>query len=316
MNIFITGAGGYIGGSVAMALLAAGHRVRGLTRGAANADRLAASGIEPVTGTLDDADVLTREARASDGVINTASADHTGAVQALIAGLQGSGKPLLHTSGTSVVGDDARGSRGSEQIFDEDSTLVVSPTKKPRRELDLHVLGATALGIRSAVICPSLIYGVGRGLNPRSVQIPFLAENARQHGVVQLVGAGLNIWSNVHIDDVVQLYLLALQRASAGALYFAENGEASFGEIGAAIVRRLGLRGVEFLPPEVAAARWGESKAYYTLGSNSRVRAKRARSDLGWAPRHVSVVDWILQEMDIDAFATSTSPMPPTELHS
>ena len=41
-------------------------RVRGLTRGAANADRLAASGIEPVSGTLDDADVLTREARAAD----------------------------------------------------------------------------------------------------------------------------------------------------------------------------------------------------------------------------------------------------------
>ena len=306
MNIFITGAGGYIGGSVALALLAAGHRVRGLTRGAANADRLAASGIEPVSGTLDDADVLTREARASDGVINTASADHVGAIQALIAGLEGSGKPLLHTSGSSVVGDDARGSRGSEQIVHEDSTLVVSPTKKPRRELDLRVLGAAALGVRSAVICPSLIYGVGRGLNPSSVQIPFLAGNAREHGVVQLVGAGLNVWSNVHIDDVVQLYLLALERAPAGALYFAENGEASFSEIGAAIARRLGLRGVESLPPEVAASRWGESKAYYTLGSNSRVRGKRARSELGWAPRHASVIDWILGEMPVDR-TTSTS---------
>ena len=316
MNIFITGAGGYIGGSVAMALLAAGHRVRGLSRGAANAERLAACGIEPVPGTLDDADVLTREARAADGVINTASADHVGAVQALIAGLEGSGKPLLHTSGSSVVGDDARGSRGSEQIFDEDSTLVVSPTKQPRRELDLRVLGAAATGIRSAVICPSLIYGVGRGLNPSSVQIPFLAENAREHGVVQLVGAGLNVWSNVHIDDVVQLYLLALERAPAGALYFAENGEASFGEIGAAIARRLGLRGVESLPPEVAASRWGESKAYYTLGSNSRVRAKRARQELGWAPRHASVVDWILQEMAVDASATSTAPASPPGFQS
>jgi nucleoside-diphosphate-sugar epimerase len=316
MNIFITGAGGYIGGSVAMALLAAGHRVRGLSRGAANADRLAASGIEPVSGTLDDADVLTREARASDGVINTASADHVGAIQALIAGLEGSGKPLLHTSGSSVVGDDARGSRGSEQIVDEDSTLVVSPTKKPRRELDLRVLGAAALGVRSAVICPSLIYGVGRGLNPSSVQIPFLAGNAREHGVVQLVGAGLNVWSNVHIDDVVQLYLLALERAPAGALYFAENGEASFSEIGAAIARRLGLRGVESLPPEVAALRWGESKAYYTLGSNSRVRGKRARSELGWAPRHASVVDWILQEMAVDASAKSTAPTSPPGFES
>lgn len=308
MNIFITGAGGYIGGSVAMALVAAGHRVRGLTRGAANAERLAASGIEPVTGALDDAEVLTREARASDAVINTASADHAGAVQALIAGLEGSGKPLLHTSGSSVVGDDARGSRGSEQVFDEDSTLVVSPTKQPRRELDLRVLGASAVGIRSAVICPSLIYGAGRGLNPSSVQIPFLVANAREHGVVQVVGAGLNTWSNVHIDDVVQLYLLALDRAPGGALYFAENGEASFGDIGAALARRLGLRGVESLPPEVAAARWGESKAYYTLGSNSRVRARRARQELGWAPRHASVIEWIRTDMPLEPANTGAAP--------
>ena len=42
MNIFITGAGGFIGGSIAAALTEAGHHVRGLTRSAAAAERLAA----------------------------------------------------------------------------------------------------------------------------------------------------------------------------------------------------------------------------------------------------------------------------------
>lgn len=311
MNIFVTGAGGYIGGSVAMGLLAAGHRVRGLTRGATNAERLARMGIEPVLGTLDDADVLTREARAADGVINTASADHAGAARALIAGLEGSSKPLLHTSGSSVIGDDARGSRRSESIFDEDTPLVVNPAKQPRHELDLMVLAAAQHGVRSAVICPSNIYGVGRGLNPNSVQIPFLVANAREQGVVQIVGAGLNTWSNVHVDDVVDLYLLVLAKAPAGAFYFAENGEASFGEIGAAIAKRLGLAGVESLPPEVAAQRWGELKAYFSLGSNSRVRAKRARRELGWTPRHGSVIDWILAEMPMDD-APAGAAAPPT----
>jgi nucleoside-diphosphate-sugar epimerase len=300
MNIFITGAGGYIGGSVAMSLLAAGHRVRGLTRGAANAERLAASGIEPVLGSLNDADVLTREARASDGVINSASADHAGAVEALLKGLEGSSKPLLHTSGSSVVGDDARGSRLSERMFDEDTPLVVFPLKQARRDLDLRVLAASSRGIRSTVICPSLIYGEGRGLNPTSVQIPFLVANALEQGAVQVVGAGLNVWSNVHIDDVVALYQLALAQAPAGAFYFAENGEASFAEIAAAIARRLQLAGVESLVPEDAAALWGESKAYYSLGSNSRVRAERARRELGWAPRHASVIDWIDHQMPVD----------------
>ncbi|MFM2057096.1 MAG: hypothetical protein RLY71_1481 [Pseudomonadota bacterium] len=299
-KIFITGATGYIGGSLAVRLVQTGHRVRGLVRSQDNAALLAKLGIEPVLGDLDDADLLTREARAADGVINTASADHVASVLALIAGLEGSSKPLLHTSGSSVVGDDARGNRCSDTVFDEDTPLVVNPLKQPRRDIDLMVLAAAQRGIRSAVICPSNIYGVGQGLKPDSVQIPFLAANARKQGVVQIVGAGLNVWSNVHIDDVVELYLQALAKAPAGAFYFAENGEASFGQIGAALAARLGLPGVESLPPEVAAQRWGVAKAYFSLGSNSRVRAARARRELGWMPRHASVISWIANELPID----------------
>jgi nucleoside-diphosphate-sugar epimerase len=304
-TIFLTGATGYIGGSIAARLVQAGHRVRGLVRQPDAAARLAQLGIEPVLGTLDDATTLTREARACDAVINAASADHAPAVRSLIAGLEGSSKLLLHTSGSSVVADDVRGGRRSEMVFDEDGPLIVSPAKQPRREIDLRVLGAAALGVRSVVVCPSLIYGVGRGLNPNSVQVPFLVANARERGVVQLVGEGLNVWSNVHVDDLVELYLLALAKAPAGAFYFAENGEASFGEIGAAIAQRLALPGVEALPAELAAARWGESKAYYSLGSNSRVRAKRARRELHWSPRHASLINWIVREMPVDSPAST-----------
>jgi hypothetical protein len=35
---------------------------------------------------------------------------------------------------------------------------------------------------------------------------------------------------------------------------------------------------------EEAAAEWGEGPANDTMGSNSRVRAKRARAELGWQP--------------------------------
>ena len=40
---------------------------------------------------------------------------------ALIEGLEGSGKPLLHTSGSSVIVDNARGDYASNQIFEDDS---------------------------------------------------------------------------------------------------------------------------------------------------------------------------------------------------
>jgi nucleoside-diphosphate-sugar epimerase len=296
---FLTGATGYIGGSVAAALVKSGHRVRGLVRSEDNANRIAERGMAPVLGELDDFKLLMSEARASDGVINSANSDHFGAAQALIAALEGSNKPLVHTSGSSIVGDDARGMSCSEAIFDEDTPLLVHPMKQARRDIDLMVLKAAERGVRSAVICPSLIYGQGQGVNRKSVQIPFLVEEARKRGLVPIVGTGLNTWSNVHIDDVVDLYLRALSSAPAGAFYFAANGEASFLEIGTALAKRLGLAGVEALPVETAAERWGDARAYFTFGSNSRVRAIRARRELGWAPRHSSVTDWISTEMTI-----------------
>lgn len=299
-SIFITGANGYIGGSIAQKLIKSGRRVRGLVRTKENADNLIKLGIEPVIGDLNDSDLLICEAKLADGVINTASADHLESVQALIQGLEGSSKPFIHTSGSSIVGDDVRGSHRSESIFDEYTPLVVEKFKQPRRNIDLMVLGAAANDVRSIVICPSLVYGVGRGLNPKSIQIPFLTENAQKHGVVQIVGAGLNVWSNIHIDDVADLYFLALVNAPAGAFYFAENGESSFEQIGAAIAQRLGLASLEKLNPDVAAQLWGIARAHYSFGSNSRVRSVRARQELGWIPKHTSVIDWILNEMPIE----------------
>lgn len=299
MNLFITGATGFVGGSVALRLLAAGHGVRGLVRDSAKAAQLTALGITPVLGGLDDHDLLVREARMSDGVINMANSDHAGAIESLIEGLRDSGKPLLHTSGSSVIGDDARGLRVNDAIFDEDTPLVVDPAKQPRRDVDLRVLGAGLEGIRGVVICPSNIYGTGTGLTPVSFQIPFLVNRARESGVVRIVGTGVNRWSNVHIDDVTELFLLAVEKAPTGAFYFIENGEDSFADIGAAIARRMALGPVQFLPAEEAAKDWGEMHAFFTFGTNSRVRAKRARRELGWAPRHSSALAWIEQEMPV-----------------
>ena len=109
MKVFLTGASGYIGGSVAAALIADGHEVRGLVRSKEKADLVAARGVEPVIGSLDDADLLRAEARACDAVVNAASSDHRGAVEALISGLSGSGKAFIHSSGSSIVADLAMG---------------------------------------------------------------------------------------------------------------------------------------------------------------------------------------------------------------
>jgi len=54
MKIFVTGATGYIGGSVAERLVVSGHTVLGLLRTREKALLLKERGIDPVLGTLDD----------------------------------------------------------------------------------------------------------------------------------------------------------------------------------------------------------------------------------------------------------------------
>jgi nucleoside-diphosphate-sugar epimerase len=303
MNIFITGASGYIGGTVAMHLINQGHQVRGLTRTQSAADQLLHLGITPVIGSLDDSSLLATEASKANAVINAAHADHLGAVEAFVAALKGSGKALIHTSGSSIIGDDARGEYASTAIYSEDTPLLVDPRKQARRDIDLVVLNASKNDIRTAVIIPSLVYGEGSGVNKQSIQIPFLVSNAIDQNSVQLVGPGRNIWSNVHIEDLATLYGLVLtgldSKSKSGSFYFAESGEASFLEIARAISQRLHIAAIEHLPAEIAVEKWGMAKALFSLGSNSRVRSVQARSQLGWIPKHQSLTDWILHEMQI-----------------
>ena len=89
MKIFCTGASGYIGGSVAAHLIAAGHQVTGLVRSPEKAEAVRARGIQPLLGTLDDGQILAQAAQAADIVVNAASADHRGAVESLLGALAG-----------------------------------------------------------------------------------------------------------------------------------------------------------------------------------------------------------------------------------
>jgi len=293
MRIFVTGANGFIGGAVASALIADGHAVRGLVRSTIKADAVAAHGVEPVIGSLDDAVLLRAEAQAADAVVNAANSDHRGAVEALIAGLSGSGKPFIHSSGSSIVADAAMG-EPSDRIFHEDTPIAPLPDKTARVAIDQLVLAAP--GIRSVVLCNTMIYGDALGAPAHSVQIPALVRQAKASRVARYIGRGLNRWSNVHIADVAALYLLTIAKAPAGTFMYVESGEAALGEIVTAIAARLGLGAAQSWSAEQAIAAWGRNMAVFSLGSNSRVRGTFAAS-LGWSPTRRSVTTWIANEL-------------------
>jgi nucleoside-diphosphate-sugar epimerase len=295
MKVLITGAAGFIGSSIAAGLVKAGHEVVGLVRKPEQLDEVKKIGVTGVLGALTDRDLLIAQAQAADAVINAASSDNRAAVEAFVDALAGSGKVFLHTSGSSIVGD-ASGGEGTDKIYHEDHLPEPTPDKAARVAIDNLVLDAASKGVRSAVLCNTLIYG--HGALPRdSVQLPRLLKQARKSGIVRHVGPGRNIWSNTHIDDVVDLYLLALEKTEAGAFYFVESGEAAFRDMSAAIAKALNLGEAQDWPLEQAQEEWGYEMASYGLGSNSRVRGERARKQLGWQPHRPPVLDWIAKDM-------------------
>ena len=296
MKVFVTGAAGFIGGSIAAGLVKAGHQVVGLVRNPDQVAEVAKIGVAGIVGTLDDHALLVAQSQSADAVVNAASSDNRAAVEAIIEGLAGSGKPFLHTSGSSIVGD-ASGGKGSDVVYREGELPEPTADKAARVAIDNLVLAAAGQGVRASVLCNTLIYGHSLGVKRDSVQLPRLVKQARKSGVVRHVGTGGNIWSNVHIDDVVALYLLALEKSPAGTFYFVESGEAAFIEMSTAIAEALELPGPQDWPLAEAEKEWGYEMANYGLGSNSRVRGKNARQLLGWVPARTSVTEWIRHEM-------------------
>lgn len=295
MKIFVTGASGYIGGSIATALVSAGHKVMGLCRSTDKAELLRQKDIEPILGTLNDEQLLFQSARSADAVINAADADNPFVGEVLLRALEGSGKKLIHTSGSSIVGDRAAG-EFSDRIFHEDIPRPIRFEKIGRVAVDTRVIEGVIRGVHSVVMCPCLIYGQGKGLHSQSIQIPRMIEVAKKHQTARYIGTGKNIWSTIHIEDVVNAYLLALEKAPSGSFFFIENGEISFKEIANTIHNQLGFEGTaQSWTVEEAVKEWGQEGAHFAFGSNSRIRSSKARSLLEWMPNYPSVIDWLNQ---------------------
>ncbi|WP_342237868.1 NAD-dependent epimerase/dehydratase family protein [Inquilinus sp. OTU3971] len=294
MRVFVTGATGYIGHAVAAGFVRSGHTVHGLVRSEAGRETLLAAGAQPIMGTLDDADLLRDEARAADIVVQAADADHPRSISALLDGVRGRKAVFMHTSGTGIYADAADG-EPSSSVNDETVVPDLTDHKIGRWNSERAVLEAAQGDTRTIVIRPSMAYGGGR-----SIQIPLIIDISKATGAGRYLGRGENRWSNVHIDDLADLYLLAAEKAPSGSLYNVASGEEGIRTIAQSVSRMLGFGGrTQSMTVAEGVAFRGFDFWWIDLASNSRVISTKARNELGWAPSRPG----ILHDIEFGSYA-------------
>ncbi len=280
MQIFLTGATGFIGSRLVPELLQAGHQVLGLTRSEAGAQALAAAGADVHRGSLEDLDSLRRGAAQADGVIHCAF-DHNftdfaaicekdrRAIEALGDALAGSNRPLVITSGTGM------GAAAPGQLATEDHFDLNHPN--PRKASEQAGAAVAERGVSVSVVrLPQVHDTVKQGLITYAVQI------AREKRISPYIGEGLNRWPAAHVTDVARLYRLALERNESGSRYHAVAEEGiTMRQISEVIGRGLDVPVVSIAPEEAPAHfGWLAMFASFDMPASSAI----TREKLGWNP--------------------------------
>jgi nucleoside-diphosphate-sugar epimerase len=283
MRVFLTGGSGYLGTSTVKALVRHGHEVTGLARSERSAQALTDLGASAVRGDLKDLDVLGRAAGAADGVIHLGA--YTGpdapvvdlaAALAMQEGIGGRGA-YVHTGGVWVYGT-------TDGVADEDAPQRPPRITAWRKSNEERVLAAAAGGGRPVLVMPGVVYGHGQGLAET-----FFTAPGRESGAVPLIGDGANRWALVHVDDVAELYALALD-AAPGSVYAGVSDEnLPLADIVQALSRAAGCPGsIERLTLAEAEERMGPIAEAFAF--DQQVTGARARKELAWTPQHLDAL--------------------------
>lgn len=262
-------------------------------------------------------------------LIDFANCDHVAAAQAIEKGAQHhtAERPLwlIHTSGTGIltIEDQRARTYGIERPKEYNdwegvSELVNLPADAFHRNVDEIIIGIgqrNPSSVRTAVVCPPTIYGPGRGPgNTKSVQAYLLSAAVLKRGKGFLVGKGENVWHQVHVQDLSNVYLALGEAAAAGGgkatwndegYYLAENGSFVWGDIQRAVAEAaFDQKYIE--SPEVESLDGDQttellSAGRYAWGSNSRGHAIRARKLFGWEPKQPKLIDLVPEIVAIEA---------------
>jgi nucleoside-diphosphate-sugar epimerase len=144
-----------------------------------------------------------------------------------------------------------------------------------------------ASGVRGVVPISSVAYGDGGGGLPGLL----LGSPRDDAGNLIMPGNGHQHWSTVHVADTANFFRLALENDSVRGYYVLGNGERStVAELTEAAAVAVGAPGAAPGSDEEIRERVGDYFAEVLL-LDQAADSSKARTDLGWAPSHPTLID-------------------------
>ncbi len=260
MRVFVTGATGFIGSAVVRELQAAGLEVTGLARSDAAADGVIHAAFTNVGPEVD--------------FVAACQAD-AAAIAALGEGLEGSGKPLVVTSGTGVASVPGRAAT-------EDDPANWGP-RVAGEEAALPFAGR---GVRVSVARFSL--SVHDGQADRAGFIPALIALAREKGTSAYIGDGANRWTGVHRLDAARLFRLAVESAPPA---LGSTASAMRCPSGRSPKRSVPVSACPSLRSPRRTPRRTSATSPPFVGLDNPTSASRTKAMLGWQPEHPRLIE-------------------------
>lgn len=309
MQILVTGATGFIGRHLCNALLDQGHFIRALVRDPSRLESLEGR-VTPFVGDICEPDSLEGVEENVDAVLHLAALGHVSAISEeafrnfVRVNVEGTRNLLdrfvgrdiqrfVHVSSTAAMGLIRK-----PLVSEADPPRPTSPYQKSKVESERAALSYhREHGLPVCVVRPCMVYGIGG-------EGEFLKQSRlMKKGVFPKVGLGKNLTPLVHVRDVVQGIIKAMERAGGGETYLLCGADSVvLDEMRTHIVRALDVtwRPYPFVPAPVMrlGASLVEKVAAATGGTPVVTRANientifdrrfdisKARRELGYEPR-------------------------------
>lgn len=225
MKILVTGSTGFIGSNLCRALLEHGHTVRAFHRQASSLRALEGLDIDHAVGDLTQPETIVAALEGIEAIFHVAAqmnGNQAGKQYAVTvegtravvqAALKAGVRRLVHTSSVAALGVPET---DQPTLLNENHTWNFPPQRYPygyaKYLAELEVQKAAALGLDAVIVNPSLVFGPGDVYRQSRSPIVMVARRK----LTFAVEGGINI---VHVDDVINGHIAALERGQSGQRY-------------------------------------------------------------------------------------------------